>query len=180
MRRSDGSGDRGRYCNTGGDTYAEEACFSIPFRIFGSNKYPITFVTRHDQSHESQGPGGSTPANGDTYTGDMTYSAPGLGACGHINYENEDICAVSHVIYDRASNSANPNTNPLCGHTLKATHRDSQGNTYKSIVLTVVDRCEACAAHDIDLSPGAFEQLEDLAVGRAKVIWEWLPPVPDV
>ena len=173
MWGSDGSGDRNRYCNTRGDYYAEEAChLSLRKDFAASNNYPNTPVFRNDQSHTNQAAGGSSHANGDTYTGDMTYYAPGLGPCGHVNHENEDICAVSHVIYDRASNSANPNTNPLCGHTLKATHRDSQGNTYKSIVLTVVDRCEACAAHDIDLSPGAFEQLEDLSVGRAKVSWE--------
>lgn len=38
---------------------------------------------------------------------------------------------------------------------------------------------EACAAGDIDLSPGAFRQLEDLDKGRVPVTWTWLDPKPE-
>ena len=38
---------------------------------------------------------------------------------------------------------------------------------------------EGCAAGDIDLSPSAFEQLEDLDKGRVPVSWVWLDPVPE-
>lgn len=152
----------------------------IPVEILThrKNDQPSTNQQGDGREGGNKGPGGSS--DGDTYTGDMTFYAPGLGACGHVNHENDDICAVSHVIYDQTLKGANPNADPLCGHTVKATHLNSQSKTYKSIVLTVVDRCEACAAHDIDLSPGAFEKLEDLSVGRTKVTWEWLPPEPDV
>ena len=65
----------------------------------------------------------------------MTYYAPGLGACGIISSENENVCAISHVLYDAHNRGGNPNNNPLCGHKIRATHRG------KSLVLTVVDRC---------------------------------------
>ena len=38
---------------------------------------------------------------------------------------------------------------------------------------------EACAAGDIDLSPGAFKKLEDLDAGRVPVTWTWLDPKPE-
>lgn len=65
----------------------------------------------------------------------MTYYAPGLGACGITSSENEDVCAISHVLYDAHNRGGNPNNNPLCGHKIRATRRG------KSLVLTVVDRC---------------------------------------
>ena len=104
----------------------------------------------------------------------MTYYAPGLGACGHMSTQDDNICAISHILYDASNNSPNPNTNPLCGRTLKATHQDSVTKEEKTLVLTVVDRCEACKEWDIDLSPGAFGRLEeDQGLGRVKVTWEW-------
>jgi len=105
----------------------------------------------------------------------MTFYAPGLGACGRTNTDNDNICAISHTLYDASNNSPNPNTNPLCGRTLRATHRDSVSGQDKSLVLTVVDRCEACAEWDVDLTPGAFARLEgDPGLGRVKVRWGWV------
>lgn len=124
----------------------------------------------------SPGSGGQ-PGGGNSnlpYSGDMTFYTPGLGACGHRNTESDNICAISHILYDASSKGANPNTNPLCGRTLKAVHTDSASGQEKELVLTVVDRCEACKQWDIDLSPGAFGRLEgDQGLGRVKVNWGW-------
>ncbi|CAF9925453.1 MAG: hypothetical protein HETSPECPRED_005841 [Heterodermia speciosa] len=111
--------------------------------------------------------------------GQMTYYNPGLGACGLTSSASENICAISHVLYDAHNVNGNPNDNPLCGHRIRATRFDEGRGEVRSLVLVVVDRCEACAAGDIDLSPGAFEQLEDPEKGRVPVSWVWLEPVPE-
>lgn len=106
-------------------------------------------------------------------TGDLTYYAPGLGACGIVSTETDLICAISHALYDSYNNSPNPNTNPLCGHKIKAIRGE------KSLTVTVVDRCEGCKPDDIDMSPAAFEHLADLDEGRVGVEWSWVDPVPN-
>jgi len=41
----------------------------------------------------------------------------------------------------------------------------------KSIQVKIVDRCEACAIGDIDLTPTAFAALADPSLGRTDVEW---------
>lgn len=48
---------------------------------------------------------------------------------------------MSHIIFDAASIGSNPNANPLCGLTIRATRFDEQVNAQRSVDLTVVDRC---------------------------------------
>ena len=58
--------------------------------------------------------------------GQMTYYAPGLGACGSTSLENDNICAISHVVWD-SHNAASglSKDNPLCGHKIRASHLDT-------------------------------------------------------
>ena len=35
-----------------------------------------------------------------------------------------------------------------------------------------------CQATDLDVSPGAFQQLADMSLGRVTVTWAWLDPTP--
>lgn len=112
------------------------------------------------------------PVGSQTYSGDLTYYSPGLGACGITSSANDDIVSISHITFDAASSVSNPNANPLCKHKIRAS-RDG-----KSLDLTVVDRCVGCQANDIDVSPGAFKRLADPALGRTEVSWAWLPPTP--
>lgn len=81
------------------------------------------------------------PAKSEIYQGDLTYYAPGLGACGITSTDGDNICAVSHIIFDTVSNGSNPNTNPLCGLKIRATRYDERVNAQRSLDLTVVDRC---------------------------------------
>ncbi|KAG2420036.1 hypothetical protein HFD88_004834 [Aspergillus terreus] len=111
-------------------------------------------------------------SNGGSYSGDLTYYDPGLGSCGITSTGSEPICAVSHVIFDAASTSANPNENPLCG--LKV--RIRRGET--SVDVKVVDRCVGCKATDLDVSRSVFGQLADLDLGRVVVEWAWLEDAP--
>ncbi|CAL8579927.1 hypothetical protein XPA_005658 [Xanthoria parietina] len=117
----------------------------------------------------SQGGGQSgDQSGGQGIQGDLTYYAPGLGACGRYNTASDKICAISHITYDAYANGPNPNTNPLCGKQIRATRNG------KSVEVTVVDRCEGCKANDIDLSPTAFNQLAKAAEGRVPVTWSWM------
>ncbi|PPQ67803.1 hypothetical protein CVT25_009106 [Psilocybe cyanescens] len=43
----------------------------------------------------------------------------------------------------------------------------------KSIQVKIVDRCEACAEGDIDLTPTAYAALADMALGRTSVEWSF-------
>lgn len=40
-----------------------------------------------------------------------------------------------------------------------------------SVVVRIVDRCPGCAPGDIDLAPGAFEQIAELSAGRVPITW---------
>ncbi|MCJ1268775.1 hypothetical protein MMC22_008663 [Lobaria immixta] len=120
------------------------------------------------------------PSNSESFKGDLTYYSPGLGACGITSSDSDDICAVSHIIFDAVSKGSDPNSNPLCGLKIRATRFDESVNAQRSVDLKVVDRCTGCAQTDIDLSPGAFKKLADPVLGRADVTWAWLSPAPSV
>ena len=81
------------------------------------------------------------PNGAQTYTGDLTFYSPGLGACGITSDDNEAVVSISHFTFDAASTSADPNVNPLCGKKIRA--RTDYGGTVASADLTVVDRCES-------------------------------------
>ncbi|GAA5982236.1 hypothetical protein JCM5350_007707 [Sporobolomyces pararoseus] len=102
-----------------------------------------------------------------THTGEGTWFAPGLGACGTVATDDSPIVAVSHLLYDSYPGATrNPNLNPICGQKIRATY---QG---KSVDVTVQDRCEGCAMWDLDFSPKLFGELADLGIGRLKGV-EW-------
>ena len=43
-----------------------------------------------------------------------------------------------------------------------------------SVDVTVVDRCTGCKLYDLDFSPGAFEDMADISLGRVDVTWAFL------
>ncbi|KAI0156785.1 RlpA-like double-psi beta-barrel-protein domain-containing protein-containing protein [Xylariaceae sp. FL1272] len=91
-----------------------------------------------------------------SYTGDITYYEPGLGACGETNTDSEDVVALSTADYDGN-----------CGKTITIT---KDGNTAQA---KVVDKCPSCASGSIDVSSTVFTQLADLSVGRTTVSWSF-------
>ncbi|EKM53490.1 uncharacterized protein PHACADRAFT_211183 [Phanerochaete carnosa HHB-10118-sp] len=97
-----------------------------------------------------------------THSGDGTYYATGLGACGIYNVDTDYIAAASHILYDSFPGYAggNPNDNPICGRKVTAHYNG------ESVTVAITDRCEACAEWDLDFSPSAFSQLADQSVGR--------------
>lgn len=105
-----------------------------------------------------------------TQTGQGTYYATGLGACGITNTDTDFICAVSELLFDTypGYTGGNPNNNPVCGKKITATYEG------KSVTVTVTDRCTGCAQTSLDFSPSAFQQLSDLSVGRLfGMTWTW-------
>jgi hypothetical protein len=124
-------------------------------------------------SHPSSLP---LPGNTQIFTGDLTYYAPALGACGITSSPSDLICAVSHLVFDAASTGSNPNANPLCGRRIRVQRYDDRPGVQanRSVDVRVVDRCVGCAATDLDLSPAAFDELAGEEMGRVVGSWVWL------
>jgi len=118
------------------------------------------------------------PSNTATFTGDLTYYSPGpgYGACGFENTSQDSICAVSHIIWDAASTSSNPNDNPLCKKMIRITRYDASVGGNRSVDVEVVDRCVGCQSTDLDLSLKMFTSLADESLGR--VVGSWAVGLP--
>lgn len=132
----------------------------------------ISIATHHHNSSSPQSSSSTgSSASGTGFKGDITFYAPGLGSCGTYSTPADAICAISHSRYDAAATAngiANPNLNPLCGKQIRVTRGG------KSVLVTVVDRCEGCAEDDVDLSPSAFEKIAEEKEGRVKGSWDWV------
>ncbi|ETS80886.1 hypothetical protein PFICI_08415 [Pestalotiopsis fici W106-1] len=113
------------------------------------------------------------PSNTATFTGDLTFYDPGLGACGVTSTSNDDIVSVSHIIFDAASTGSNPNANRLCGQKIRIERANGSGGN-NSVDVTVVDRCTGCAAADLDVTLAVFTQLAQEEEGRVQMSWAWL------
>ncbi|KAL9123347.1 MAG: hypothetical protein Q9175_008368 [Cornicularia normoerica] len=110
------------------------------------------------------------------YKGDGTFYSPsvGLGSCGK-QYQDTDKVAALAAVSMRAYNPSNPNNNPLCGHKVKVWNTAKPSTT---VTVAIVDTCPGCAGHyDLDLSPGAFNQLANPSVGRIHISWEFVEAV---
>ncbi|KAF2125030.1 hypothetical protein P153DRAFT_300866 [Dothidotthia symphoricarpi CBS 119687] len=115
------------------------------------------------------------PNGAETYTGDLTYYGPGLGACGVDSTDNDAIVSISHYTFDAVQAGSDPNQNPLCGRKIRATRVNEQTGKSVSIDVTVVDRCTGCAPTDLDVSPAMFKKVANEDLGRVLVTWAWLP-----
>lgn len=122
-----------------------------------------------DQGSKDDGDSGSYTAPADSKSGDATYYGTGLGACGVTNNDQDYICAVSKLLFDTfPAPGGNPNLNEICGRKIHATYKG------KTVTVTVTDRCEACAVHDLDFAPAAFDQIGSRDEGRLHgMTWTW-------
>ncbi|KAI0399238.1 RlpA-like double-psi beta-barrel-protein domain-containing protein-containing protein [Xylaria palmicola] len=105
-------------------------------------------------------------------SGDLTYYTPGLGACGVWNSEDDAIVALSWRLFDNYTPGGNPNRNTLCGRRIQINLNG------RSAVVKVADRCEGCQHDDLDVPVKVFSSLADPNVGRIKMTWNWLDPLP--
>lgn len=82
------------------------------------------------------------PQNSKRHDGDLTYYAPGLGACGITSSDSDSIVAISQLVFDAVQKGSNPNANPLCGKKIRASRYNEKDRAQRSVDLTVVDRCK--------------------------------------
>lgn len=113
-----------------------------------------------------------------TYTGDITYYNPagGLGACGTALADTDAVAAVNSAFYGQYVQAGNTNNNPLCGRQIQLTYTDADSGAVSTATATIRDRCAACAATDIDLTPVVFDQLvpKGESVGRTTASWKFI------
>lgn len=75
---------------------------------------------------------------------------------------------------DSAQVGANPNTNPFCNRSIRATRHREGYSENMTVDVTVVDRCTGCKLYDLDFSPYAFDLMADEVLGRVDVTWQFL------
>jgi hypothetical protein len=100
-------------------------------------------------------------------SGDLTYYAVGLGACGEDDSGKdmtENIVAMSAETMGSQSNG-----NPMCGKKIKV-FNSANG---KSTIGVIHDKCPGCKAGSVDVSQKMFEELADPADGRVDISWNW-------
>lgn len=115
------------------------------------------------------------PSDKGTFTGDLTFYSPGLGACGVTSSDSDMIVSVSHFVFDAASTGSNPNANPLCKKKIRIVRDYTEiGGGQRSVDVTVVDRCTGCQPTDLDVAPAVFDLLAPADKGRVKGTWAWL------
>jgi len=96
----------------------------------------------------------SNPASGKSFTGEITYFTPGMGACGETSGEGDKMVAISQSLFDQYTPNGNPNKNPLCGKTLTIKGADGADHT-----ATIWDRCVGCAMDDLDMPQEFFNEV---------------------
>ncbi|KAI0479788.1 hypothetical protein F4859DRAFT_513289 [Xylaria cf. heliscus] len=123
------------------------------------------------------GPDGFGTSSMDTakYSGDITYYALGLGACGYDDSGadlSKHIVALSHTDwYNRGSGTSlgiNMPNHPWCDQTITITAGG------KSTTALVHDICPGCESGSIDVSESVFDALfGDLTGGREQASWQF-------
>jgi len=84
--------------------------------------------------------------------GDLTwYDNNGFGACGQSYTEDDNVLAISQLLYDQYGTS---NSCTLCNKTVTITFPGGISLSGK-----ITDRCEGCAFGSIDLSPALMQSL---------------------
>lgn len=96
----------------------------------------------------------SNPESGKSFTGEITYFTPGMGACGETSGEGDKMVAISQSLFDQYTPNGNPNKNPLCGKTLTIKGADGADHT-----ATIWDRCVGCAMDDLDMPQEFFNEV---------------------
>jgi hypothetical protein len=97
----------------------------------------------------------SSSGSGGDYTGELTYYAPGLGACGWTNSDSEDIVALAAGMMGEQSNG-----NPWCGKMITITYN---GVSHSA---KIVDKCPGCSGASLDMSSTLFAKFAPLRDGR--------------
>lgn len=98
------------------------------------------------------------------HSGQATYYAVGLGACGWTNGDNEFVVALNQPQYER-NNGGN------CGQTIRVCN-EQNGNCETA---KVVDECPGCADGSLDMAPALFSALNNgnMDAGVFPISWHF-------
>ncbi|KAF1838291.1 hypothetical protein BDW02DRAFT_594751 [Decorospora gaudefroyi] len=124
--------------------------------------------------HSSEGQDASLFNGAQSFTGDLTFYNPSVGACGLKNTDSDLVVSISKLRFDSQTPGSSPNLNPLCGQKIRAGRIDERTGQPATVEAMIVDRCVGYLVNDIDLSPAAYNVLADLALGRVTVHWDLL------
>ncbi|RIB23917.1 expansin module family protein [Gigaspora rosea] len=94
-----------------------------------------------------------------TYSGDGTFYAVGLGACGIVNDNDQMVAALPAQQFDYLTRTK------ACGSIAVVVHGGKQ------VTVKIIDRCAGCQLGDIDLSPAAFKKIAHPREGRVHVMY---------
>lgn len=110
-----------------------------------------------------------------TYEGDLTYYTEwrdSYGSCGldasmHDQFQVAALSISTWMVLPPGE--TNPNNHPLCAADKCIQLKGARG----SVVLKISDSCAACVGNDVDVADTVFPLLDDPALGRVKVTWEF-------
>ncbi|KAK0188061.1 riboflavin aldehyde-forming enzyme [Armillaria mellea] len=103
------------------------------------------------------------------HVGRGTWFYPGKGNCGYVDGNNDKILAMAKILlrckwrYQQR---------PMLFF-IQWVEIVNEGNG-KSAYGLLRDSCESCGWNDIDMSPGLFEELDDLSTGEITVNWHFM------
>ncbi|KAK4685746.1 hypothetical protein P7C73_g4391, partial [Tremellales sp. Uapishka_1] len=100
-----------------------------------------------------------------THTGQATYFATGLGACGWWSQDTDMIVALNSAIYEENSGSN-------CGQGVWITNKATGATAY----AVVTDECPTCDSGSLDMSPSLFSALSNgnMDEGVFPISWHFL------
>ena len=100
------------------------------------------------------------------YSGEITYYAVGLGACGKDDSGKDNSANIVALSKDMMGTQSN--SNPMCGKTITIYANG------KSTTATVRDKCMGCPKNSIDVSEKVYKELYgSLGSGRMPVSWSF-------
>jgi len=99
-----------------------------------------------------------------THSGRGTWFHPGQGRCGGTQTDSSPIAAMATSFYDQ-NNGGN------CGQWIQI-ENTANGNTTWALMM---DSCDGCGYHDLDVSPRIFSQVASLEDGVFHISWNFMP-----
>ncbi|KAK3179840.1 hypothetical protein K4F52_008757 [Lecanicillium sp. MT-2017a] len=124
--------------------------------------------TEPEPSPQESKPESSDSGSGGSgeYSGEITYYAVGLGACGKDDSGKDSSANIVALSKDMMGTQSNGN--PMCGQTITIYANG------KSTTATVRDKCMGCARNNIDVSEKVYKELFGaLGSGRMPVSWSF-------
>jgi hypothetical protein len=120
-------------------------------------------------SSSSSSSSGSGSSGGNDDGGEITggvgtfYLQNGVaGACGQVNPDSAQICALQTVRYNNGAN---------CGRQIRITNLNTGGH----VVATVADECPTCDnENSVDMSVGTFTAIATEEQGEVPIAWEFI------